>query len=159
MEEKKTILERIQNPPALTSAQKRGKRGKKQRRPRSAKGGLLESEKTPLAYLPQENELLPYLPTPNEILRQREGEGFALVTTTWVVHLVVSVADDYRQKARMLLFTRCETTEVNLRKYRILGGVFHVDLINQPPQPKDLGQEVSLTTREFSSSKSETGCR
>ncbi|XP_076178023.1 dynein axonemal intermediate chain 7 isoform X2 [Ptiloglossa arizonensis] len=129
LEEKKTILERIQNPPALTSAQKRGKRGKKQRRPRSAKGGLLESEKTPLAYLPQENELLPYLPTPNEILRQRE--------------------DDYRQKARMLLFTRCETTEVNLRKYRILGGVFHVDLINQPPQPKDLGQEVSLTTLEL----------
>lgn len=38
---------------------------------------------------------------------------------------------------------------MNLRKYRILGGVFRVDLLYQPPQPKDLGKETYLTTREY----------
>ncbi|XP_071861726.1 dynein axonemal intermediate chain 7 isoform X2 [Bombus fervidus] len=52
-------------------------------------------------------------------------------------------------ESRKLLFTRCETTEVNLRKYRILGGVFRVDLLYQPPQPKDLGKETYLTTLEL----------
>ncbi|XP_076630391.1 dynein axonemal intermediate chain 7 [Colletes latitarsis] len=128
LEEKKTILERMENPPVLRSAQRR-KRGKKQKRPRSAKGARPEFEETLTSFLPTERELLPYLPTPNEIIRQRE--------------------DEHRQKVRTLLFTRCEKTEVNLRKYRILRGVFHVDLIYQPPQPKDLGEETSLTTLEL----------
>lgn len=52
-------------------------------------------------------------------------------------------------ESKKLLFTRCEKTEVNLRKYRILGGIFRVDILYQPPQPKDLGKDTYLTTREF----------
>ncbi|XP_054006510.1 dynein axonemal intermediate chain 7-like [Hylaeus anthracinus] len=129
LEEKKAILERMENPPVPASAQRRGKRGRKQKKPQSAKGAFPAFEEKLATFVPPETELLPYLPTPNEILRQREEE--------------------YRQEARKLLFTKCEKTEVNLRKYRILGGVFHVNLIYQPPQPKDLGQETSLTTLEL----------
>lgn len=52
-------------------------------------------------------------------------------------------------ESKKLLFTRCEKTEVNLRKYKILGGVFCVDILYQPPQPKDLGKDTYLTTRKF----------
>lgn len=56
--------------------------------------------------------------------------------------------EETRKDIRKLLFTRCEKTEINLRKYKIVGGVIHIDLIYQPPQPKDMGRDVMLTTRE-----------
>ncbi|KZC12929.1 Cancer susceptibility candidate protein 1 like protein, partial [Dufourea novaeangliae] len=129
LEEKKAILERMENPPAPPSVQRRGRRGKKSKREQSAKGHLSEFEQMLETFLPAETELLPYLPTPNEIVRRREEE--------------------LKKEIRKMLFTRCEKTEVNLRKYRILGGVFRVDLIHQPPQPKDLGKDTSLTTLEL----------
>lgn len=39
-----------------------------------------------------------------------------------------------REKTR----ARTEPGEVNLRKYTILGGVYHLDLFYQPAQPKDM---------------------
>nr|XP_033328828.1 protein CASC1-like isoform X1 [Megalopta genalis]XP_033328829.1 protein CASC1-like isoform X1 [Megalopta genalis] len=129
LDEKKTILEKIENPPALPSARRGGKRGKKQKRPKSAKNNASEFEQTLDRFLPTDGELLPYLPTPNEVVRQREEEN--------------------RKEVRKLLFTRCGKNEVNLRKYTVLGGVFRVDLIHQPPQPKDLGEDTSLTTLEL----------
>lgn len=59
------------------------------------------------------------------------------------------VLDDSRKELRKLLFTRCEKTEINLRKYKILGGVYHIDLIYQPPQPKDMRGNIFLTTRMY----------
>ena len=50
---------------------------------------------------------------------------------------------------RKLMFTRCEKTEINLRKYAILGGIYHIDLVYQPPQPKDMRRNIFLTTRRF----------
>ncbi|XP_078047817.1 dynein axonemal intermediate chain 7 [Augochlora pura] len=129
LEEKKTILEKIENPPALPSARRGGKRGKKQKRPKSARNNVSEFEQTLERVLPTDGDLLPYLPTPNEVVRQREEEN--------------------RKEVRKLLFTRCGKNEVNLRKYTVLGGVFRVDLIHQPPQPKDLGEDTSLTTLEL----------
>lgn len=58
-------------------------------------------------------------------------------------------SEETRKEIRKLLFTRCEKTEINLRKYRILSGVIHIDLIYQPPQPKDMGRDVMLTTRKL----------
>ncbi|XP_014489011.1 PREDICTED: protein CASC1-like isoform X2 [Dinoponera quadriceps] len=77
----------------------------------------------------QEMKCLPYLPTPDEIILQKDEET--------------------RKEIRKLLFTRCEKTEINLRKYRILGGVIHIDLIYQPPQPKDMGRNLMLTTLQI----------
>ncbi|XP_031839477.1 dynein axonemal intermediate chain 7 isoform X5 [Nomia melanderi] len=129
LEEKKGILRKMENPPVFPDARKRGKRGKKSKRPRSAKANLSEFEQSLATFLPGDGELLPYLPTPNEIVRQREEEA--------------------RKEVRRILSTRCEKTEVNLRKYTILGGVFRLDLIQQPPQPKDLGKDGSSTTLEL----------
>ncbi|XP_076391872.1 dynein axonemal intermediate chain 7 isoform X1 [Megachile rotundata] len=124
LEEKKALLELMEHPPAI-APERRTKRGKK-KRPRSARRDRRAELDSALS---SKAESLPYLPTPYEIIRQREDEA--------------------RLEVRRLLFTRCEKTEVNLRKYRILGGVFRVDLLYQPPQPKDLGKGTYLTTLEL----------
>ncbi|XP_033313208.1 axonemal 84 kDa protein-like isoform X2 [Bombus bifarius] len=129
LEEKKAILERMEYPAVSPRLDKKRKRGKKEKKAHSAKDYQSEFESTLASVLPSKTELLPYLPTPNEILGQREEEAMS--------------------ESRKLLFTRCENTEVNLRKYRILGGVFRVDLLYQSPQPKDLGKETYLTTLEL----------
>lgn len=76
VEEKKAILERIENPPALPgSLDRRGKRRKRPKRPQSAtRGRQLQLHPNLLSILPTDTQLLPYLPTANEIIRQREGE-------------------------------------------------------------------------------------
>lgn len=63
LEEKKAILERMENPPVpvLTKPERKGKKpGAQAKRPE----------------LEQEPEKLPYLPTPDEIILQREGMFF-----------------------------------------------------------------------------------
>ncbi|XP_011255045.2 axonemal 84 kDa protein [Camponotus floridanus] len=120
LEEKKAILERIENPPVQvpTKPERKGKQPKKAGAP-----GAKRPEPE------QETEQLPYLPTPDEIILQREDES--------------------RKEIRKLLFTRCEKTEINLRKYRILGGILHIDLVYQPPQPKDMIKDIMLTTLQI----------
>ncbi|XP_012288411.1 axonemal 84 kDa protein [Orussus abietinus] len=115
LEEKKAILEKLENPPSMTAskADKKAK-GKKEKK---------KTEPEP------EPEPLPYLPTPDEIILLRE--------------------DEVRKEVRKLLFTRCEKTEINLRKYMILGGVFRIDLVYQPPQPKDMRRNIFLTTLQI----------
>ncbi|XP_067206119.1 dynein axonemal intermediate chain 7 homolog isoform X2 [Linepithema humile] len=122
LEEKKAILERMENPPVpvLTKPERKGKQQKKP-------GVQAIRVKRPEPE--QEPEKLPYLPTPDEIILQQEDEA--------------------RKEIRKLLFTRCEKTEINLRKYRIVGGVLHIDLIYQPPQPKDMTRNILLTTLQI----------
>ncbi|CAD1470876.1 unnamed protein product [Heterotrigona itama] len=130
LEEKKAILGRMEYPPVSPRRDKKKKHGRKQAKGRnSAKDHELEFEATLATMLPSRAELLPYLPTPSEIIREAEEKSMS--------------------ESKRLLFTRCEKTEVNLRKYRILGGVFRVDLLYQPPQPKDLGKDTCLTTLEL----------
>ncbi|XP_069691466.1 dynein axonemal intermediate chain 7 homolog [Periplaneta americana] len=38
--------------------------------------------------------------------------------------------------------------ELNLRKYYILGGVYHIDLLQQPPQPEELHNDCIITVLE-----------
>jgi len=38
--------------------------------------------------------------------------------------------------------------ELNLRKYMILGGVYHIDLLQQPPQPQNLHDNSTITVRK-----------
>ena len=61
---------------------------------------------------------------------------------------ILKFTEEFRKETRRLLFTRCKKTEINLRKYAILGGIYCIDLLKQPPQPKDMGQDVLLTTRK-----------
>ncbi|XP_006623978.1 axonemal 84 kDa protein-like isoform X2 [Apis dorsata] len=126
LEEKKAILEKLEYP-SVPRIDKR-KRAKKQKKS-SPKDHQTEFESMLTSILPSKSELLPYLPTPNEIILEREEKAML--------------------ESKKLLFTRCEKTEVNLRKYRILGGVFRVDILYQPPQPKDLGKDTYLTTLEL----------
>uniref|UniRef100_A0A2A4K144 IC97/Casc1 N-terminal domain-containing protein n=1 Tax=Heliothis virescens TaxID=7102 RepID=A0A2A4K144_HELVI len=42
--------------------------------------------------------------------------------------------------------TKTRTGELNLRKYRICGGVLNLDLIVTPPQPKRMRHAVAITT-------------
>ncbi|XP_018060407.1 PREDICTED: axonemal 84 kDa protein-like [Atta colombica] len=118
LEEKKAILEKMENLPVLVPT-KPERKEKKLERMQGAKRSEQE----------QESEQLPYLPTPDEIILQREEES--------------------RKEIRKLLFTRCEKTEINLRKYKILGGVLHIDLVYQPPQPKDMRRDIMLTTLQI----------
>jgi len=55
--------------------------------------------------------------------------------------------DEIRKEIKKLLCARYEKTEVNLRKYKILGGVFHIDLIYHPPQAKYI-EDITVTTCE-----------
>jgi len=63
MEEKKAILERMENPPV--SMPMKPERKEKQKKPGIQGAKRLESEPEP--------KQLPYLPTPDEIILQREG--------------------------------------------------------------------------------------
>ncbi|KYN06166.1 Axonemal 84 kDa protein [Cyphomyrmex costatus] len=121
LEEKYAILEKIENPPVLAPT-KPERKGKQQKKPERIQGAKRPEQE-------QESEQLPYLPTPDEIILQRE--------------------DEIRKEIRKLLFTRCEKTEINLRKYRILGGVLHINLVYQPPQPKDMRRDIMLTTLQI----------
>ncbi|CAH2056125.1 unnamed protein product, partial [Iphiclides podalirius] len=47
-----------------------------------------------------------------------------------------------------LCSTRTKPAEVNLRKYRICGGILNLDLLTTPPQPKNMEGGITLTTRE-----------
>ncbi|XP_053595939.1 uncharacterized protein LOC103573796 isoform X4 [Microplitis demolitor] len=122
LEEKKLMVERLSNPSQFVTSksEKKGKQSKKLS-PQAGRTKKSEPEAEP--------EPLPYLPTPDEIILQKEEEN--------------------RKELRKLLFTRCEKTEINLRKYRILGGVYHIDLIYQPPQPKDMRGDIFLTTLQL----------
>lgn len=42
-----------------------------------------------------------------------------------------------------------QPTELNLRKFAVLGGVLHLDLLEQPPQPRELGRHLALTVCKY----------
>ncbi|XP_043481152.1 dynein axonemal intermediate chain 7-like isoform X2 [Leptopilina heterotoma] len=122
LEEKKLLLEKLTNPPPppqIVKSEKKNKTGKKTDFQKSHKKQEPEPDPEPL----------PYLPTPDEIIIQSEV--------------------DNRKELRQALFTRCEKTQINLRKYLILGGIYHIDLIYQPPQPKDMRRDMFLTTLQI----------
>ncbi|KAI4476007.1 hypothetical protein M0804_013932 [Polistes exclamans] len=119
LEEKKAMLRKMENPVPAMTI-KLDRRGRKG-------GGQYGRTKRPESE--QETEPLPYLPTPNEIILLKEEE--------------------IRKEVRKQLFTKCEKTEINLRKYKILGGIYHIDLVYQPPQPKDMRRNILLTTLQI----------
>ncbi|KAF4530329.1 hypothetical protein B566_EDAN015490 [Ephemera danica] len=54
-----------------------------------------------------------------------------------------------REKAEREAITRpTEAYELNLRKFAVLGGVLHLDLLEQPPQPRELSKHLALTVRK-----------
>ncbi|KAL0858871.1 hypothetical protein ABMA27_011316 [Loxostege sticticalis] len=53
------------------------------------------------------------------------------------------------QKYLKTCSTRTRTGEVNLRKYRICGGVLNLDLLTTPPQPKKMTGSIVLTTLQL----------
>jgi hypothetical protein len=64
--------------------------------------------------------------------------------------LKVNTSTAERQKAEMeAMIKETRPYELNLRKMAILGGVLHLDLIQQPPQPRELNKNLSLTVCEL----------
>ncbi|XP_044014510.1 dynein axonemal intermediate chain 7-like isoform X1 [Aphidius gifuensis] len=120
IEEKKIMVDNLINPVQIITTKIDKKNKNKKLNTNIGKIKKIEDNKI---------EPLPYLPTPDEIILQKEDEN--------------------RKEIRRLLFTRCEKNEINLRKYRILGGVYHINLIYQPPQPKVMINGVSITTLEL----------
>ncbi|XP_014207344.1 protein CASC1 [Copidosoma floridanum] len=120
-EEKRAQIERLLNPSATATKAGAGGKAKKAKKPQTK-----DKQDDPKEH---GIEALPYLPSPEEIVLQRE--------------------DDIRKETRRLLFTRCKKTEINLRKYTILGGLYQIDLIGQPPQPKDMSRDTFLTTLQL----------
>jgi hypothetical protein len=55
-----------------------------------------------------------------------------------------------RQKAEMeAMIKETAPHELNLRKMAVLGGVLHLDLLQQPPQPRELNKNLSLTVCKY----------
>lgn len=64
--------------------------------------------------------------------------------------LKANISTAERQKAEMeAMIKETRPYELNLRKMAILGGVLHLDLIQQPPQPRELNKNLSLTVCEL----------
>lgn len=88
----------------------------------SASGKLEESAEIPLEKPPEPCK------KPSEIMEERE----------------LSKISDLRKYLEVQL----EPGELNMRRYTVLGGVFHLDLLEQPPQPKILPDRTLLTILE-----------
>ncbi|XP_048504698.1 dynein axonemal intermediate chain 7 homolog isoform X2 [Athalia rosae] len=121
LEEKRLMAEKLTHPPPPISQLEQ----KKAKGQAGHFGRGKKNEPEPEA----EPEPLPYLPTPDEIILVNDEE--------------------LRKEIRKLLFTRCEKTELNLRKYVILGGAIHIDLVYQPAQPKDMRREILITALQI----------
>lgn len=67
-------------------------------------------------------------------------------SSTYVIDLEEKAFLEMRQN----LLTIVEEGEVNLRKYKILGGIYFLDLFYQPSQPQDLvSYEMTVTRCKF----------
>ncbi|PNF19093.1 hypothetical protein B7P43_G10819 [Cryptotermes secundus] len=84
---------------------------------------LLESELLELQQIQQTP-----IKTASEIYAEQEDEKQATVKLQYCVEL--------------------KPYELNLRKYMILGGVYHIDLLQQPPQPQELHDKSTITVLE-----------
>ncbi|KAJ0182966.1 hypothetical protein K1T71_000942 [Dendrolimus kikuchii] len=71
----------------------------------------------------------PFLPDPRTFISEQNELAFAKYLKTCM--------------------TRTRTGELNMRKYRICGGVLNLDLLTTPPQPKRLRGCITFTTCEF----------
>ncbi|GLV37041.1 uncharacterized protein CBL_02127 [Carabus blaptoides fortunei] len=61
--------------------------------------------------------------------------------------IYIRMEDSQYAAYREQLFTQVTANEVNLRRYRIIGGVYYLSLIYQPPQPSTLVlQDITLST-------------
>ncbi|XP_073965464.1 dynein axonemal intermediate chain 7-like [Choristoneura fumiferana] len=71
----------------------------------------------------------PFLPDPRTFITEQNELAFA----------------KYLKKC----LTRTRAGEVNLRKYRICGGVLNLDLLNVPPQPKRIRGNADVSTLQL----------
>ncbi|KAM3955584.1 LOW QUALITY PROTEIN: dynein axonemal intermediate chain 7 [Aphomia sociella] len=70
----------------------------------------------------------PFLPDPRTFIAEQNEQAFA--------------------KYLKMCMTRTRSGEINLRKYRICGGVLNLDLLT-PPQPKRMRGDITLTTLQL----------
>ncbi|XP_026735062.1 axonemal 84 kDa protein-like [Trichoplusia ni] len=64
------------------------------------------------------------------------------------IHIAHVNERDFRRYLRSCR-TKTRTGEMNLRKYRICGGVLNLDLIVTPPQPKRMRNAITITTLQL----------
>lgn len=60
-----------------------------------------------------------------------------------------SVAEEQIRRWKKEMTTETASHEVNLRKCCVLGGVLHLDLLDQPPQPRDLSGKYIITVCKY----------
>ncbi|KAJ4443307.1 hypothetical protein ANN_04975, partial [Periplaneta americana] len=81
----------------------------------------------------------------------------ALLAPWWVLALYFYIiywyfiTDEKQAEVKSYFQMELRPHELNLRKYYILGGVYHIDLLQQPPQPEELHNDCIITVREYSS--------
>ncbi|XP_058802482.1 dynein axonemal intermediate chain 7-like [Phymastichus coffea] len=121
LEEKRAMIERILNPPVVVEKSKHDRKGKKGGHSK----GKPDHETEHIVAPP------PQLESPEEIVFREESE---IMKETW--------------KALGTLCSK-KKKEINLRKYTMLGGLYRIDLIRQPPQPKDMRRNIFLTTLQL----------
>lgn len=64
-------------------------------------------------------------------------------------NIVKYLTEDQLKAWKKDMLTETAPHEVNLRKYCVLGGVLHLDLLEQPPQPRDLRGKYVITVCEW----------
>jgi hypothetical protein len=57
-------------------------------------------------------------------------------------------AEERQAALKLQYYVDLKPHELNLRKYMILGGVYHIDLLQQPPQPQKLHDNSTITVRK-----------
>jgi hypothetical protein len=57
-------------------------------------------------------------------------------------------SDEKQAMMKLQYCVELKPYELNLRKYMILGGVYHIDLLQQPPQPQELHDKSTITVRK-----------
>ncbi|KAL7304299.1 hypothetical protein TKK_0003100 [Trichogramma kaykai] len=140
LEEKRSLIQRMINPPQASHGKaERGKKkgkGGQQTNPQPTEAPTTTQSAEPLVPQQQQQEKKPQQQQPQPQQKQLASPE----------EIVAQTEEDIRKETRRLLFTRCKKTEINLRKYAILGGIYRIDLLRQPPQPKDLGDGCTITT-------------
>lgn len=86
-------------------------------------------------------------PTASEFALNLEGIKISLSVASTKISLL---SDELYNKTRTTLQIVVPENVINLRKFVILGGVFHLNLLAQPPQPQDfVTMDMTITTRKL----------
>lgn len=110
-----------------------------------------EKEKTEF-HSDEEIPLVPYKklqPTASEMAIQLEGDNHKLHFECSKIELHRNFSDTFYTETKKLFTITVPDHVVNLRKFSVLGGVFCLNLVYQPPQPQYfVTMDLQMTKRK-----------